>query len=663
MPYTLATPATDIASAPVIVVGAGPAGLRCVGVLSELAPSLPVKLFSGEAFRPYDRVKLSLLLARDIRERAVYSPRPCGNAFTLFDNCPIKTIDREQRCVLDSDGNWHDYSRLVLALGSEPHIPSLPNIRIGNVFTFRDLRDTEALLARNLRSRHTVVLGGGLLGLEAARAMLRNNTRVTVVQQGKHLMNRQLDAGAAALLEARMRELGIDVLCAARVKAIVPDEQDWNMSKPVVGGVELASGEILRCDTVIVATGIRPRVALARDHGLAVATGIRVDEHLRTSDDYVHAIGECSQFREEIHGLVAPGLEQAAVVARYIVDGKATYCGAIESSSLKVGGLHVFSTGVVNQEVNPSLQSRMYRDPVAGTYRAIFTVHGRLAGALAIGPWPEQHRIRAAIADGRRIHVWNQLLFASTGSVWQMQASEDIATWPAAMVVCNCKGVTRGTLSKAKQAGALTCAALGEATGAGTVCGSCKPLLEQFTGGQSAATTSRAARWLGVLSLMAACVPLAYLSGGAFPFSDTVQATWPDRLWLDGTLKQISGFSLLGLAAVSLLMSLNKRLRWMKFLQFTSWRVLHAMLGVLAVATLFAHTGAHLGANLNRWLMLDFIALLLLGGAAGLLISREHALPARLAKRLRGNFTWAHTLLFWPLPALLVFHVVSVYYF
>jgi nitrite reductase (NADH) large subunit len=648
---------------PVIVVGAGPAGLRCVEVLSELDPDLPIKVFSGEAFKPYDRVKLSLLLARDIRERAVYCPGPSGASVRLFDNCPIHTIDRYSRSVQDADGEWHAYSKLVLALGSEPHVPGIPNVGIGNVFTFRDIRDTEALLARNLRSRHTVVLGGGLLGLEAARAMLRNNTRVTVVQQGKHLMNRQLDAGAAALLRAKVEALGIEVICPARVKALVADSCSYNTSKAVVGGVELDTGAMLVCDTVIVATGIRPRVALARDHGLAVATGIRVDEHLRTSDEHIYAIGECCQFRGQIHGLVAPGLEQAAVAARHIFDETTTYRGAIESSSLKVAGLQVFSTGEVNTEISASIRSSVYNNPETGTYRAIFTVHGRLTGALAIGSWPEQNRIRATIGEGRRIQVWNRLLFALTGCLWQTRETEDIATWPAAMVVCNCKGVTRGTLSAAKQAGATTCAALSAATGAATVCGSCKPLLEQFTGASPTQAASGSVQWLWRLGILAGCLPLLYWIVGPLPFSASVQAPWPERLWLDGTAKQISGFSLLGLALFSLLMSLNKRLRWLNFMQFTSWRVLHAALGSLAVLTLLIHTGANLGANLNRWLMLDFMAILLLGGAAAMLVSREQLLPARLGKRLRGNLTWAHTLLFWPLPALLAFHVVSVYYF
>lgn len=654
--------------APVIVVGAGPVGLRFVEELSALDPATPIKLFTGEAFKPYDRVKLSQLLARDIIEQEIYfSPFALGQNIYLHENCPVTSIDRVPRRVWDSEGNYHYYSRLVLALGSSPFVPNIPNIDIRNVFTFRDLKDTQALFARNIGSRHTVILGGGLLGLETARAMLRNNTRVTVIQLGKHLMDRQLDAGAGKLLEAAVTRLGIDVICSSRVTEILADANSHNTSRSRVAGVRLDDGREIPCDTVIVSAGIRPRTELAMAHGLAFDKGIRVNEHLQTSDPHIYAIGECAQFGDQVYGLVAPGYEQALVAAHHIHRGEAAYRGTISATSLKVVGEKVFSVGEINPETGRSIRPIVYKSRTKKIYRAIFTINDRLVGALALGDWPEQNRIRNSIAENRKVWLWNQWFFRLTGFIWQNRVPEDISTWPANMVVCNCTGTTRQQLTAARSAGACSVDALAGATRASTVCGSCRPLLAGFCGESQAADAGLSdtpdLAWLKYTAATALLLLVAALVAGPVPFLSTVQGLRYDLLWLDGFAKQVTGFTLLGLASLSLLMSLNKRLRWFRIGKFTSWRLFHAVLGSLALVILIVHTGINLGMNLNRWLMVDFLLIVLLGTVAALVISRETLFSARTGKRLRGMLTWAHTLVFWPLPVLLTFHVLSVYYF
>lgn len=655
---------TPESTLPVIVVGAGPAGVRCIEELVRLAPEQPLKLFSGEPFKPYDRVKLSQLLARSIGEAQIYSSFQGGRNLDLFDDCPIHAIDREGKQVQDRKGQWHPYHKLVLALGSAPHVPDIPNIHCRNVFTFRDLKDTQALAARNLASRHTVVIGGGLLGLETARAMQRNHTQVTVVQMAAHVMNQQLDDGAGALLDAHLRSLGIDLLCNTRAAALLAATDEGKSRQPRVIGVKLDDGRELDCDTVVFAAGIRPRIDLARQHELAVGKGIRVNAHLQTSDPDIYAIGECIQFGEQLFGLVAPGLEHAAIAAHHICTGSGNYQGSINATALKVVGECVFSIGDTNLQLSPSLHRHVYRDPQRGLYRALFTVNQRLRGAVAIGDWPEQQRLRASVVEGRRLWFWQARRFRRSGNLWNAGDGDDIRSWPANMVVCNCRGVTRGQLSEARACGKATLDALVASTGASTVCGSCKPLLAGFCG--EATTQQPPGKALGALASLglAVCLGLALLLlFGPIPYSTSVAQAGFDWLWTHALAKQVSGFTLLGLTLISLLLSLVKRLSWLRIGNFNGWRLLHAALGTLCIGVLVLHTGLQLGLNLNRLLMLDFLLIVFAGALAAIVTGKEAQLSHRAGKRLRGVMTWTHTLLFWPLPVLLGFHILTVYYF
>lgn len=649
---------------PVIVAGAGPAGVRCIEELARIAPEQPLKLFSGEPFRPYDRVKLSQLLARSIGESQVYSAFRGGENLDLFDDCPVMAIDRVGKRILDRKGQWHAYHKLVLALGSAPHVPDIPNTHCRNVFTFRDLKDTQALAARNLGSRHTVIIGGGLLGLETARAMQRNHTQVTVVQMAAHVMNQQLDEGAGALLDAHLRSLGIDLVCHARAAALLAAEDERESRQPRVVGVRLDDGRILGCDTVVFAAGIRPRIDLARQHGLAVGKGIRVNQHLQTSDADIYAIGECIQFGEQLFGLVAPGLEHAAIAAHHICTGNGTYQGSINATSLKVVGECVFSVGDTNLQLNPSLQRHVFHDPQHGLYRALFTVNQRLRGAVAIGEWQEQQRLRASVVESRRLWFWQAWRFRRSGNIWKAQHGDDVRSWPSGMVVCNCRGVTRAQLSSARESGAVTIEAMAAATGASTVCGSCKPLLAGFCSETAVVQPpGKALAALAGLGLVACLGLLLLLLWGPIPYSTSVAQAGIDWLWTHALAKQLSGFTLLGLALLSLLLSLVKRLRWLRLGNFNGWRLFHAALGTLCIVVLVLHTGLQLGLNLNRLLMLDFLLLVLAGAVAAIATGKEARLSRRTGKRLRGVMTWTHTLLFWPLPVLLGFHILTVYYF
>ncbi len=435
-----------------------------------------------------------------------------------------------------------------------------------------------------------------------------------------------------------------------------------------VSGVRFYSGHTIECDTVVVAAGIRPNIELARAAWLSVGRGVRVNDHLQTSDPDIYAVGECVEHRGRVYGLVAPGLEQAAVAAHRIHGGRSRYRGSSAAARLKVVGCPVFSVGQIDTDTPVTGQSVLtYERRIDGVYRKLVLHKNRLVGALGIGEWPEASRVQEAVGRRRRVYAWQRRRFYHCGRLWRQPDAQRVAQWPAGATVCNCTGVTRGTLSGAVRAGCATVEALAAQTGASTVCGSCQPLLADLLGRPAPAapaTPAKAAPALLGVSLAAAVLALLVSLMPPVPVSPTVQQVWhPEVLWTDGTWKQVSGYSLLTLSLVALLLSLRKR--WPRFNlgAFARWRTVHAVLGASVLLVLFAHTGLRLGANLNFALMTVFLGLALAGAAAGAVTALEARVGGVLARRLRSWSNWVHLLLFWPLPVLLGFHIVSVYYF
>ena len=645
--------------APLIIVGTGPVGVRFATELFARGYDGPITMFGDEPWQPYNRVQLSALLAGDIAFDAIANPLavPAGQRVVQHLNCAIDAIYPQHRCVASADGALHTYSRLVLATGSRAYIPNIVGVDKSGVFTLRNLRDTERLLARTARSRSIVVAGGGLLGLEAARALQRNGTRVTVVQQSERLMNRQLDGTAGDLLRARVAALGIDVRLGAGLAEIIGDER--------VTGVRLRDSSQIDCDTVLLATGIKPNIELARRCWIRVNQGIVVDDELQTSAPDIYAIGECAEHRERTYGIVAPGFEQAAALAANLTGDSARYRGSVDASELKVVGEAVFSVGDVAESA-PQLQQRewVWQDKQSGCYRKLVTQRGRLVGALAIGANNENRRLREAVDNARPLRWWQLLRFRNSGRCWSEDSSTRVALWPATAVVCQCMGVTRGQLSACIEQGAGSVAALRAATRASSVCGSCGPLLQDLLGSDSRREAAAGAKWLLAFAVLSALLLALWSALPPLRVAETVQGAWhADSIWNDGTAKQITGFSVLGLAVVGSIMSLRKRVRSFRWISYGSWRVLHASVGALCVALLIAHTGLHGGVNFNRYLLLDFIAVLAVGALAALVLGREHKLASASARTLRTTVVWGHVLAVWPLPVLLIVHILTVYYF
>ena len=649
---------TDELSAPVVVIGTGPVGIRFVEELLSQNPSMPVVIYGNEPWEPYNRVRLAGLLTGELSLDGIGNVLKLSknNKVVQHHNCEITKIDHINKKVVDKLGNSQSYSKLVIATGSKPHIPSIKGIDKAGVFTFRDMNDVQELVARRVRSRKVIVLGGGLLGLEAARGLQKYNTEVIVVDHANRLMPQQLDELAGEKLREHMLLKRVQVFLNDGVKEIVGDRK--------IKAVKFLSGKIIECDTLVVATGIKPNIRLALDDGIAVGRGIRVNDQMQTNKEDVYAIGECSEHRDKVYGLVAPGLEQAAVAAYSINGGKSYFTGSQTVTRLKVAGVSVFSSGTTGEHEDHSQHLSFSWQSICGQlYRKLIFKRNKLVGVIAYGEWAASHRIQETITKQRIIWPWQIKNFLSDGELWKETVGEGVSAWPANAVICQCRNLDRGTLSESIAKGNCSVDALRNATGASSVCGSCKPLLIELVGAKTIEKEegSRTLSWAAAITLF---ISLVVLLSPEIPFASTVRVNIPwDNLWRDGLAKQISGFSLLGAAIIVSLISIRKRVNKISFGNFSYWRIVHVVLGCVAVLTLIAHTGFRLGSNLNLYLMLSFLGVLLSGAVVSGAIGLQHLLPMGVIKSVREMSVWTHIMLLWPLPVLLGFHVFKSYWF
>jgi len=638
---------------PVVIVGAGPVGMRAASELARRCPQREIVIYGEEDAEPYDRVQLSSFLMGEVAEEALFQETRLSQpaCITRRLGMRVTAIDRERKLVRDSRGGQQRYSTLILATGSTPHVPDVPGIALPGVFRFRDWHDTQQLCARRLRSRRVVVLGGGLLGIEAARAMRRFQTEVVVVEHNSQLMCRQLDGAAGDTLLRHVEQLGIRVVLGDGARRV--------RGTAAVQGIELQSGALIDCDTIVLATGIRPNIGLALQAGIPVGRGIRVDDQLRTSDPAILAIGECAEHRGVVHGLAAPGLEQAAVAAAVVAGAPLQYVGSIAATRLKVAGLPVFSVGkLAENDVPHDIRRHTWRDG-KGAVTSLVTRRGRIIGACGVGTLREFQPLREAVEQERRIGAVRLWRHRRLGRLWPERNEEDIATWPAEAVVCNCARVTRGDLSTAMAAGCRSLETIGASTRAATACGSCRPLVLRLLSAGQPVPAVRGAPVLGIAAVLAALIAMGALLGSNLPDPQTMEN--PQAFWRDAGFKQFSGYTLVAAMALSLLITWRKRARGARAGDTSSWRIAHVALAALAGMVLLAHTGGRVGVNLNLALSATFLTALLLGAVSALAVAREH--KGMGAVRVRRRMVWVHLAFTWPLPALLVAHILKAYFF
>jgi ferredoxin-nitrate reductase len=438
-----------------VVVGTGMAGLAVVEEVLRRDPSWHVTMLGEEPGPVYNRVLLSKLLGGEcgpgeleVRPLAWYAER----GVDLRGSCPAALLDVGAGVVRDVAGDAHPHDALVLATGSRPFVPPVPGVDLPHVCAFRTRADVAALCGAPVAGRRAVVLGGGLLGLEAAAGLRARGARVTVVEPAPRLMGRQLDAAAAAMLATAVGARGIAVRVGVMAAAVRADE------------VELSDGDRLSADLVVVAAGVRPETALAADAGLEVAHGIVVDDTMRAGAERVWAVGECAEHRGTVYGLWAPLAEQARVAGATIAGDPAAFHPQTPATVLKVAGLDVYAGG--RADAAPGDDEVVLRDTRRGVYRKLVLEGERLVGAALLGDIADARRCTAALRSGEPV---DDALLAGPGAAAGPPAEPD-----ADALVCSCNDVTVGTIDRAITAGGLTTVAqVARVTRASTGCGGC----------------------------------------------------------------------------------------------------------------------------------------------------------------------------------------------
>ncbi|MFC6884394.1 FAD-dependent oxidoreductase [Actinomadura yumaensis] len=464
----------------IVVIGNGMAGSRLVTEIRERDREVPLTVFGAEPEQPYNRILLSNVLAGaagpeqiGLVDRAWYG----RNGVDARHGVEVTAIDRAARVVHASDGTATPYGTLVIATGSRSIVPPIPGTEDGlpeGALAFRTLDDCRAIIGAAEGARRAVVIGGGLLGIEAARGLAGRGLDVTVAHLAGHLMERQLDPGAGEVLARTLRRLGIRARLEAHVTSL--RTRDDAGARRVTGvGLAPPDGDV-PADLVVLACGVRPETGLARAAGLAVDRGIVVDGALRSvTDPAVRAIGECCQHDGTVYGLVAPAWEQAAVLADLLTgaDAGARFTGARQITRLKAAGVDLVAMGETHHgDDDPGVEVMRFADASRGTYKKVVVRGDRVVGAILLGETSTAGTLtrlydRAAPPPAERLGM----LFAGVGGA---QAADSPVRMPDLATVCHCNNVSKGQIRACWEKGARSVDEIADATRAGTGCGGCR---------------------------------------------------------------------------------------------------------------------------------------------------------------------------------------------
>lgn len=456
-----------------VVIGNGMAGIGCVEQILKHNTPFDITVFGDETHANYNRILLSSVLAGEkmaddiiLNELSWYK----RHGITLRVGVRITAIDPVLKSVTGDDGSVTPFDKLILATGSNPLVPPIDGVKRDGVFVFRTLDDTQALLARARPGLKTAVIGGGLLGLEAARGLQVQGCDVTVVHLSNTLMDRQLDPTGGAFLKAKIEALGTKVLLGRSTTAILGNGK--------VEGLAFKDGSTLDAELVVIAAGIRPNAELGRQAGLEVNRGIVVNDHMETSHPDIYSVGECVEHRGVCYGLVAPLLEQGKVLAATITGNRgAGFESSILAAKLKIMGVEVFSAGSLDDTL-PGTEFVRFEDPAMGLYKKLTLRDGKLTGFILVGDTSESPRYLDWLRSGKDLTSQRRhLLFPPPAE----DAGFDVANLSDSETICGCMGVSKGAIIESiHEKGVCTLAQLKESTRASTGCGSCTNLCQQL---------------------------------------------------------------------------------------------------------------------------------------------------------------------------------------
>lgn len=461
-----------------VCIGNGMAGIRTIEELLKLDnESYDITVFGAEPHNNYNRILLSPVLAGEksfndiiLNDDSWYA----DNHITLYKGNPVIQIDRVKRRVITASGESIAYDRLLIATGSNPFIIPVPGNQLKGVVGFRDVKDVDLMIQAAKTGGHAVVIGGGLLGLEAANGLMKQGMSVSVVHVTNVLMNNQLDPAAAHLLQTELEKRGVEFLMSAQTEAILGDE--------FVSGVRFKDGSEVKANLVVMAVGIRPNIDLAKQANLYCERGIVVSDTLQSYDPRIYAVGECAQHRGMAYGLVAPLFEQAKVCANHLARyGIARYEGSVTSTKLKVTGIDLFSAG--DFIGNDQTEEIVFKDAHRNIYKKLVIEDNRIKGAVMYGDTMDGSWYFQLMRDETDITAFREnILFgkAHVGDAGHGEVSQ-IASLPDDAEICGCNGVCKKTIVNAiTDQGLFTLEDVRKYTKASASCGSCTGLVEQL---------------------------------------------------------------------------------------------------------------------------------------------------------------------------------------
>ncbi|MGR3184934.1 NADPH-nitrite reductase [Bacillus subtilis] len=457
-----------------VLVGNGMAGVRAIEeILSIAKDEFQITIFGAEPHPNYNRILLSKVLQGDTDIKDItlndwdwYEE----NNIQLYTNETVIKVDTENKTVITDADRIQPYDELILATGSLPFIIPIPGADKKGVTAFRDIKDTDTMLTASKQYKKAAVIGGGLLGLEAARGLLNLGMDVSVIHLAPFLMERQLDATAGRLLQNELEKQGMTFLLEKQTEEIVGDDR--------VEGLRFKDGTSIEADLVVMAVGIRPNTTLGAESGIPVNRGIIVNDYMQTEIPHIYAVGECAEHRGIAYGLVAPLYEQAKVLAKHICGIETNpYEGSVLSTQLKVSGVEVFSAGDFDESEDK--KAIKVFDEQDGIYKKIVLRDNKIVGAVLFGDSSEGNRLfsmiqkEADISETSKISILQPLNQEAGTSITAAMSDDEI--------ICGCNGVSKGAIIQAiQEKGCSSTDEIKACTGASRSCGGCKPLVEEI---------------------------------------------------------------------------------------------------------------------------------------------------------------------------------------
>lgn len=643
-----------------IIAGGGMACHRlCHSLLLHGYDTSQIEIYSEESIPPYDRANLSKSIGNGTSKAPLLSQSQWyqKHGIQLHLSKRIQGLDPDKKCLYVEGDRPVPFTNLVLALGAKPSAPNIKGIGLDKVFTYRNWNDLLRIKSLCKPGSKIAVIGGGLLGLEAAAALHGAKCEVSVFEMANALLCRNLNEEASRVLEKALKKFGIRVSLKTTLKEITSELARLKL--------HFLDGTQHEADGVIVATGHRPVDELATISGIAVSPrgGIMIDEHLKTNHENIYAVGDCTSFQHSHFGVVQAAYEQADVLAARLTGIDQVYKPTGRYFRLNILGIEISAYG----ENLGDGEHLVFNDSFA--FRSLVLQRGKLMGATTIGSWEHATALRIAVQENLSVPHRQKKGFSTDGDLQLLTDMGGVASWPEDSVVCNCCHLTCGAIRREINDGFDSLNKIEQQCGAGGQCGSCRSLLlglihpnahlrQESSNGTG--LIGKAFKWTSILAFISC---LVFWAPWNVPASESVE-TWGyqmNRLWNDHSIKQITGFSTAGLSLCSLFYSLRKRIKWFQFGNMPLWKTIHSTLGTLTLLTLFLHTGLSMGYHLNFWLAANFITLNTLGALAALSMHAADTSRNPLKHRFRLWLARSHMIFFWPYPVLLGVHIYKVY--